>query len=293
MKNISASIKDRLQNYARENGLQLNPVLERFALSRLFARLSESDFSDKFVLKGAQLFTLWSANPHRPTRDADFLCFGSSSVEKLKETFETISTMPVTPPDGLEWCVTKAAAIREENIYDGVRIKLSAQLGKAIIPVQVDVGFGDAVTPEPRHCMWPGFLNFPATPLIAYEPETVIAEKFHAAVILGTGNSRMKDFYDLLWLSRGMSFDAKVLFSAIEATFSRRDTQLPKDVPTAFTEHFSSRQDKQTQWNAFLRKSQLEAIELDCVIDEIGRFVMPLFESDVSSKSWTPTKGWH
>ena len=168
MKNPAASIKDRLKNHARSNGLELNPVLERFALSRFLARLSESSFADKFILKGAQLFTIWSDHPHRPTRDVDFLSFGSSDVESLQQVFDKICALPSNPPDGLEWGAAKAAAIREENIHDGVRVKLFALLGNARIPLQVDVGFGDSITPEPQPCLWRGLLEFPAISLLAY-----------------------------------------------------------------------------------------------------------------------------
>jgi len=132
------------------------------------------------------------------------------------------------PPDGLDWLPGKAAAIREDNLYGGVRIKLIARLGNIRIPVQVDVGFGDAITPEARREEWPGVLDFPPVSLLAYCPETTIAEKLHAAVVLATANSRMKDFFDLHWLCRHKSFHGDLLREAVEATFRRRSTAIPK-----------------------------------------------------------------
>ena len=151
MKNLVASIQDRLKNFSRKEGVVLNLVLEDYANARLFARLSTSRYRDEFILKGAQLFKLWSDTPHRPTRDADFLSLGSPDPEVLKSTFEEICGVATTPPDGLEWTVGQAAPIREDNLYGGVRIKLTAHLGNMRIPAQIDVGFGDAITPKAEY----------------------------------------------------------------------------------------------------------------------------------------------
>ena len=206
MKNVVASIQDRLRSLSRSEGIELNRVLEDFAIARLFARLSESSYRDQFILKGAQLFVLWADTPHRSTRDADFLSFGSPEPAGLESIFNELCGRETVPQDGLEWLPGKAAAIREDNLYGGVRIKLVARLGNIRIPVQVDVGFGDAITPEAKTVEWPGVLGFPPVSLLAYCPETTIAEKFHAAVVLETANSRMKDFFDIYWLSCHQSF---------------------------------------------------------------------------------------
>ena len=293
MRNVAASIKDRLQNLAREKNLRFNDVLEDFAMARLFARLAASDQAGKFILKGAQLFTLWAGVPHRPTRDADFLSFGPPDPATLEQVFNQLGRMSTEPADGLKWEPAKAAAIREDNLYGGVRIRLSALLGRVRIPVQVDVGFGDSITPEAVPADWLSPLDFPPVRLLAYCPETVIAEKLQAAVVLDTGNSRMKDFFDLLWLSRHREFSGKRLQQAVQATFARRDTALPGDgVPLAFTGAFHSRPDKRTQWEAFLRKGDLPSMELSAAIDEIARFLVPVMRGEVASSLWSPQSGW-
>jgi len=250
MKNIPASIKAKLQNQARAEKIQLNQLLESFALSRFFARLSESKYADSFVLKGAQLFALWSGSLHRPTRDADFLSFGSATPEDLHIIFDTICQTHPEEADGLEWQIISVLPIREDNLYGGVRGKLQALLGTIRIPVQIDVGFGDSITPEAVKSEWAMPLGFKNATLLTYRPETSIAEKLHAAVELETSNSRMKDFYDLDWLSHHLEFEGKVLESAIHATFKRRNTPIPEQTPLAFTPTFYSRTDKTTQWLA-------------------------------------------
>lgn len=292
MKNIVASIQDRLKNLARSEGIGLNRVLEDFAIARLFARLSESIYRDQFILKGAQLFVLWSGTGHRSTRDADFLSFGSPDPAGLEAIFNEVCARKTTPPDGLDWLPGIAAAIREDNLYGGVRIKLMARLGNIRIPVQIDVGFGDAITPEARVAEWPSVLDFPTVSLLAYCPETTIAEKFHAAVVLATANSRMKDFFDLYWLSRHMSFHGNILREAMEATFSRRSTEIPELTPDCFTPGFHSLPDKQIQWAGFLRKSKLEPYDFEATLRQIGEFLLPVMKDKVANRTWHPDTGW-
>ncbi len=292
MKNLVASIQDRLKNLSRSEGVALNLILEDYANARLFARLSASRYQEDFILKGAQLFRLWSDHPHRPTRDADFLSFGPPSPEALDVTFQEICGAATKPPDGLEWTVGKAAPIREDNLYGGVRIKLTAHLGNIRIPAQVDVGFGDAITPEAKTLEWPMPLDFPSVPLLAYCPETAIAEKLQAAVVLGTANSRMKDFYDIHWLSVHQAFSGKLLHTAIEATFERRGTDWPTEIPVALTSAFHGLPDKQTQWSAFLRKSKLEPHDFAQTIQQISRFLVPVLSENVHHKRWHPAEGW-
>lgn len=292
MKNVVASIQDRLKILSRSEGIELNRVLEDFAIARLFARLSDSFYRDQFILKGAQLFVLWANAPHRSTRDADFLSFGSPEPAGLEAIFNQLCARETMPPDGLEWLPGKAAPIREDNLYGGVRIKLIARLGNIRIPVQVDVGFGDAITPEAKIAEWPGILDFPPVSLLAYCPETAIAEKLHAAVVLGTANSRMKDFFDLYWLSRHQSFNGMLLREAIEATFRRRSTEIPITPPVAFTSGFHSLPDKKIQWVGFLRKSKLEPLDFETILSQIANFLLPVMNDEVRDLDWHPATGW-
>lgn len=293
MKNHVASITTRLRNHAKANHLEFAPLVEQFALGRLLARLSLSPYAGDFILKGAQLFRIWTNNLHRPTRDADFLSFGSADTSELERIFQEICATPCPDEDRLTWQQITAAPIREDNHYGGIRVKIAALLGNIRIPIQIDVGFGDAITPGPNQSNWDELLDFPSIPLRTYPPETVIAEKLEAAVSLGMANSRMKDFFDLDWLQAHQSFDYQVLRKAIQSTFERRQAPLPEDTPIALTLDFSTDPSKVIQWNAFLRKSKLPSQELEEVIQRIHTFLHPiLFPPVTPPTSWHPTSGW-
>ena len=292
MKNVAASVRTRLSNLARETRTPLAMLMERFALGRLLWRLSRSTSADRFVLKGAQLFALWAEAPHRPTRDVDLLGTGEASPESLREFFETLLDTPVKPEDGLLWGKVEAAPIREDQQYQGVRVVTHATLAGAVVRVQIDVGFGDAITPGTMAVDWRELLGFPEARLLAYPPETVIAEKLEAATVLGLANSRMKDFFDLDWLCCRREFDLVVLRQAVRNTFARRGTPMPKGLPVALTQEFASDPSKLTQWSAFLRKNDLQADSLAAVVERLAEFMGPILGNEEAMLHWSPGKKW-
>ena len=225
VQNIAHSVHERLLSLAKARNEEFQNFLMRYALERLLYRLSLTPHRDHFVLKGAMLFAIWSDEPHRPTQDLHLLGFGNSSISELENIFRDICEV-MADEDGLlfQSSAVKGRAIREDNIYDGVRINLTATLGKAVIPLQIDVGFGDAPVPAPKLIEYPATLDLPAAKLRAYQRETVIAEKFNAMVELGLRNTRLKDFYDLWALASSCDFEGEALAKAISATFARRKT---------------------------------------------------------------------
>ena len=253
-KNMAVSVRDRLLNLARERGEDFQLILTRYGLERLLYRLGKSDYRDLFILKGAMLFVLWSDQPHRPTRDVDFLGFGDSSETGLKTVFRELCEIPVED-DGLTLIADsiQVDAIRDDTEYGGMRVKLFGELAGARILIQADIGFGDAVTPDPRNIEYPTLLDNPAPFLKAYPRETVVAEKYQALVNLGMANSRMKDFYDIWIISSEFDFDGLTLSEAISNTFSRRHTPLPEHVPFGLSPEFYRDSQKNTQWSAFVR----------------------------------------
>lgn len=261
--NLAASILARLLTLAKQRGDDYSLLLNRFGMERLLARVSTSPHADRFLLKGALLFALWYDTPHRPTRDADLLGFGPDDAASLIATFREIAALDlgdgiVFDPDSV-----KASAIREDNTYGGNRITLVGRVGSARCALQVDVGFGDAVTPAPLTVAYPTLLDeFPAPVLRVYPVYTVIAEKYQAMVMLGQANSRMKDFYDLAVIAQRTELDGATLSAAIAATFARRQTALPTERPLALTRAFSEDAAKQRQWQAFLTKNRIAAASL-------------------------------
>jgi predicted nucleotidyltransferase component of viral defense system len=286
--NIDASVRQRLLNLSRERNEDFNLILTRYAVERFLYRLSKSEYSDKFVLKGAMLTAFWIGEVHRPTRDLDLLGFGSPEVEVLKTIIAEICLVDVER-DGLEFEAdsVEIEEIRENQAYTGQRVKINAKLGNARIRIQIDVGFGDAVTPKAKLINYPVLLDYPAPRIRAYNRETQIAEKLQSMVFLGMANSRMKDFYDIFILSKTFSFDGNILVKAIKATFERRGTQIPEDVPLALSDEFANSTDKNNQWKAFINRNGLEDFGVDFpqLIKAIGEFLLePLQAAAIKSQ---------
>lgn len=259
-KNLAASVKARLQNEAVRRDEDFNLLLLRYGIERILFRLSQSSHAGRFLLKGAMLFVVWDEKTHRPTRDLDLLGFGPSEKEDLRKVFQDVATTPVVD-DGLVFDPdsVRAEEIREDNAYGGVRVRLMAKLGTAELPVQVDVGVGDAVTPAPETMQFPTLLSFPAPVVRTYPVYTVVAEKFEAMVKLGIANTRMKDFHDVWFLTRRFQLEEATLRQAIEATFAHRQTPLPTWA-NALDDALANDPTKQTQWAAFIRRNSLKGL---------------------------------
>jgi predicted nucleotidyltransferase component of viral defense system len=247
-------------NRARSTGEDFNLILKHYAIERLLYRLSRSRHRSQFVLKGAMLLKAWTGRLYRPTQDLDLLGFGDESGEAMIRAFAEIVTTDVEP-DGLTFdpASIRVENIREDQKYRGQRVRLIARLGAARVDVQVDVGFGDVVTPAAQTIAYPTLLDSPAPQVRAYSHQSVVAEKFQAIVALGFLNSRMKDFYDIWAMSRQFAFEGPSLSEAIRATFSRRKTALPESIPVGLSAELAEDADKQKQWVAFLRRSALDA----------------------------------
>lgn len=298
---VAASVRQRLKNLATALREDFQSVLTRYALERFLYRLSQSQYGDQFILKGALLFSIWSDEPHRTTRDMDLLGRGDNTLTHLEQVFRELCQVRVEE-DGLEFNsdTVKSQAIKEDQEYEGVRINLSAFLvgTRTRIPVQIDIGFGDAVTPSPLDLEFPTLLDFPAPQVRVYPRETVVAEKFQAMVMLGMANSRLKDFYDLWFLSDNFEFEGKTLCQAIKATFARRRTPLPNSSPLALTPEFAADTAKVTQWNAFLRKAKLltDGKTFSEVVALLQDFLMPpsqaATQGEPFEKFWFPGGTW-
>lgn len=275
IRNIGASVRAQLLQLSRQSGQSFELVLTRFALERLLFRLGQSRHSNRFVLKGAMLFMSWFDDPHRGTRDLDLLGFGDPEPEEMLETFREI--LADAANDGVSFDVgaLRVDRIREDVDYGGLRLKTTASISGARISLSIDIGFGDALEPGAEMLDYPTLLDFPAPRLRAYARETVIAEKFQAMVALGRANSRMKDFYDIWILSRSFAFHDDRLPRAIAATFARRGTPIPTELPDALTPAFAADEQKQRQWKAFAEDVALDPGDLTNVIGDIAEFLMP------------------
>ncbi len=257
-KDLAASVRARLLALAKAQRVDFNQILVRFALERILYRLGQSAHADRFLLKGALLFTLWYDMPHRATRDADLLGFGPSDLDSITQTFRDVASVNVD--DGMVFDPTSVTAeeIRKEAGYAGARVLISGEIANARCKTQIDIGYGDAVTPGPVDATYPVLIDtLPAPKLRTYPVYSVIAEKLHAIALLGMTNSRMKDYLDISVLIEREILDLNILAAAISATFNRRGMPVPTTLPIGLTDEFAEDVTRQALWKAFLRKNGL------------------------------------
>ena len=292
MKNLAASIHARLAQRRTKTGEDYNVLLVRFTLERLLYRLSQSNYREQFILKGAMLFALWEPTLHRVTRDLDLLGLGHPAPERLTKIFKELCRLEVEA-DGVDFDPRSVICedIRAQDEYAGIRVKLRATVGKAVVPLQVDVGFGDALPVAPEEITFPVMLGMAAPRLRAYSRETVVAEKLEAIVKLGMLNSRFKDYFDLHYLAQKFPFQGDLLAKSIAATFARRGTALPTGLPAGLTPMFGSDPAKIRGWQAFWLKTGLKTPvpTLESVIQSLVKFLEPPLDAVAKRKTLTAT----
>jgi predicted nucleotidyltransferase component of viral defense system len=275
IRNIGASVRDRLLNLARERNQPFELLLTRYVLERFLYRLSTSKYRDRFVLKGAMLMATWFDDPFRPTRDLDLLGLGDSDPNAMLAIFREVCAVELNDGVAFDVAALGIDRIREELDYGGLRIKTNASVSGAKVRVVIDIGFGDAVEPGIVEAELPVLLDLPPPRLRAYPREAVIAEKFQAMVMLGRANSRMKDLYDVWLLSRSHEFKGDGLARAIAATFAARKTAIPVEMPDALTPTFAGDPAKVQQWDSFVENAAVQPGSLAKVIDDLAEFLMP------------------
>lgn len=278
MKNIAASVLAKLKNVSKARGMVYNEVLVRYGIERTLKRLERSSYVDSCVLKGGTMFLVWNKGlSFRPTMDADIEFRGEASTENLKRVFIEIASMSGEEEDG--FCIDnksiQVAPIREDDEYGGMRVNMTAKIGSVRIPVQFDVGIGDAITPVPKKDIFPTLLDLDPPRIKVYPRETMIAEKFQTIVKRGLANSRMKDYYDLWKLSEDDQVDMTQLKKAIMRTFERRETDIPQTPPLGLSTEFTNDSNKRAQWMAFLRKNRLDVEDksFETIVASIHEFI--------------------
>ncbi len=297
--NIPESVRHRLRNKSREMRVSADTLLQFYAMERFLYRLAQSQYRDRFVLKGALLLLAWRMDHTRPTRDIDLLGFTDNTLENLAGIVAVVCNTVPPNDDGLVFDseTLRTERIKEDADYAGVRATFLAYLGTSRIPMQIDVGFNDVVMPAPQTIEYPVLLTDPAPTLMGYTADSVVAEKFEAMVKLGAVNSRMKDFFDIWLLSQQFSFSADRLSQAILATFERRGTSL-HGLPVTLAPAFAGIGEKQIQWTAFLQKNRLTFAppQFKAVSDHIAEFLMPVVDALAQARllkaTWTPGGPW-
>jgi hypothetical protein len=256
--NTAASVHQRIINLARVQNSEANLLFTRYGLERFLYRLSQSPHADSFVLKGAMLFFVWTGTASRPTRDLALLAHFPPDAGEIRRVFHDICLTKVDD-DGLrfETPAMEIEATQGLRLFGGFRVNIPASLGKVRLQIRIDLGFGDVVTPVPKRITYPTLLDLPAPRLAAYHMETVIAEKTEAIVKLGATNTRTKDYFDLLALSRNFPFKGSNPVSSLAATFHARNTPIPMDDPPGLADDFATDGASSTRWHSFLRRNSL------------------------------------
>jgi predicted nucleotidyltransferase component of viral defense system len=277
IKNFEDSIKALLQNKAKETNRPFSEILQYYGIERFLYRFSKSKYVDKFILKGALLFTVWRFPERRITLDIDFLAHFDNQVASIEEVIRTVCNV-IVEPDGLVFDsgTIKGQRIKEKSEYKGVRVKFVGFLNRSRVPMQIDVGFGDIIYPKPEIYEYPVILDLPKPYLKGYSLESVISEKFEAMIKLGLLNSRMKDFYDIWIIIHRFDFNGSNLSEAIKRTFKHRRTDFPKECPIFAEEIYDEKSDRQILWNAFLKKGDIKNVpeKLAITAVEIERFLI-------------------
>jgi predicted nucleotidyltransferase component of viral defense system len=290
--NIGASVRARIRDLARKRGVEFQLVLSEYAIERLLYRLGASPHAERFVLKGATLFKLWSGDTRRATWDLDLLGRGAGGVDDTIVIVRELCAINVN--DGIVFAPESITGeiIRVPDEDAGVRLRMEASLDAARIPMQIDIGFGDAVVPAPKLETYPVLLDHDPPRILVYPREAVVAEKFEAMVSLGVANSRMKDFYDVHRLASLSTFDGETLVRALRATFVRRDTPFPTGEPLALTSQFWKVPERSAQWRAFLRRGRLKGpSNAEDLIADLRTFLLPVLRGAAEGVAFPPT--WH
>jgi len=298
LRNIAASVHQRLLNKSKESARPFNELFQYYAIERFLYRLSRSSYADKFILKGALMLMVWEVPAFRSTMDIDMLGKMKNSTDAIIAMVREVCLQEVEP-DGIVFDPNsvRGQIITEEADYEGVHVHFRGSLDNARITIQLDVGFGDIVIPSPELMAYPTILDLPAPQIRGYSKESTIAEKFEAMVRLGIMNSRMKDFWDIRLLSRRFDFDGKTLAAAITETFAARHTAIPPD-PVAFTQAFIRDRTKQSQWKAFLRKNRMvgDPDTFEEAVAAVSIFLKPVIDCLINYKTtpaiWTAPGPW-
>lgn len=292
------SIRHRLRNELRARGEDVSMGLQRYAAERFLYRLGRSAHRERFVLKGATLFAIWGTT-YRPTRDLDFTAYGDPNVDAVLSALRDICHTP-DDVDALvfEADTIAAAPIRDASEYPGIRVRIVALLGTSRIPIQLDLGFGNAIVPGPEEVEYRTLLGDPPPRIRAYPQESVVAEKLHAMVTLGEQNSRYKDFYDMHTIANAFRFERSTLVAAVRATFERRGTPIAEEAPVALRAAFYDDPGRAAQWRAYVQRSGMTGVSRDfaAVGEHIVGFLQPVWEEmsggSALARYWSPEEGW-
>lgn len=286
MKDIAASILARLKNQAKETGLSYQMCLQLFCQEEFLRRLSLSQYNSNFVLKGGLFIYTLTEFQSRATQDIDFLLRQlSNDIDKVKGVIEEISQVPTTN-DYIKIEVVNAEIITPDKEYQGVSVKFIARIKQVKIPFSIDIGMNDVIVPKAvKRCIKTRLTGFEEPEVYTYSLESTIAEKFDAILKHMEATSRMKDFFDIYYLSSMFDFDGRKLQEAIWQTIQHRGTVYEAnsfDRISAFGDNaFLS-----AQWTRFQPSMQVQLPEFVSILYRLKEFLQPMFEASIEERKF-------
>jgi len=299
VKNLPASIHDRLLHIAKQNGFTFDQVFSYYTLEGLVHRLFQSRYAQSYVLKGALMFFGWGLPLRRPTQDIDLHGYATNTIENLVQIIREVCALPMDPPDGMMYDPDSVTGetVQNDADYQGVRLHVTAYLGRSICKFHVDISFANEITPGVIEAQYLTILKTSSFAIKGYPYETSIAEKLHAMIVLDLANDRLKDFYDIWLIAHQFNVMGQLLVDAMTNTFRARKTNIPQDVPTVFTDRFV--QEKKTGWLGFKKKLPVTdpiPADFEKVLVTLREFLIPPLQAAAELKpfkmSWSRTKGW-
>lgn len=224
-KRTPEQLKGQVRSFAGKRKLQPQEVLQMFLLERVLERLSKSSYKNNFILKGGLLISSMIGIAERTTMDMDTTVTGiNMAEEEIESVMREILLVDVG--DGIEFDFEKLEPIREEDDYNNFRVFFVAHYGKIANKMKVDITTGDEITPGAVQYLYKTILDEDEIDVMAYNTETIIAEKYETIIRRNIGTSRARDFYDLYMFYNiyKESIDPEILKLAITRTANKRDS---------------------------------------------------------------------
>jgi Nucleotidyl transferase AbiEii toxin, Type IV TA system len=299
VKEVGKSVKNRLNNIAKQTNRQHSDLLQYYAMERFLYRLSVSTHRDKFLLKGALLLQSVDNNLARATKDIDFIATFLAREDRLKSMLIDCVNTPVQDDGvGFDAKSITISEIQRDTRYCGFRVLIKGKIDTAQIGVQLDIGFGTSIIPGPMEISYPSLLDFEAPKILGSSLECAIADKFEAMVSRGDANTRLKDFYDIWIITKNRSFVFEDVCRAIAETFHYYETEIPISLPICLSTDFYRDPSTENRWRTFLKRSRLnEGLELSTVIEQIFNFTIPVCDfvnnRGKQYQTWSHAKHWH
>ncbi|MBQ9277711.1 MAG: nucleotidyl transferase AbiEii/AbiGii toxin family protein [Lachnospiraceae bacterium] len=276
IKNMEASVLTRLKNQSKEEGIPFQMVLQLFAQEEFLRKLSLSKYDNNLILKGGMFIYTLTEFDSRPTRDIDFLIRNlQGNPDNIEQIMREICNVS-TGNDFITLEVLGTENISLDKKYPGVKINFIGRIGKVRIPFLIDIGIDDVIVPNPiKRSIVTRLPDFTSPEVYTYSLESTIAEKFDAILQRMAGTSRMKDFYDIYYLSGIFDFEGMVLIEAVKSTLTHRNRKLSADVFEEIAD-FKNNTALNTLWNAF-DPAKETGLLFDDMLDRLVVFLEPIY----------------